>query len=86
MSMVIIYQRMTDRIAETITGSVAAKGSRIPVPTVFARVTLQGFIAEMRTTAVMRYTVVIALAQSCPPFAMSKNTAGIIIMSISCVF
>src|SRR5512143_801361 len=97
MRMVMMFHRMAEINAEIMTTSVTAFGSTIPVPIVFAtaveRKAPRMFMPAARTTAVIGdrtlvdTTVAMALAQSCHPFATSKNTARIIIrIRISCIF
>jgi len=80
-----------------MTVSVTARGSTMPVPTVFATAVVKNapamFIIAARATAVsgertlVDTTVAIALAASCQPFAISKSTARIMMRSrISCIF
>src|SRR5512143_1434427 len=97
MSMVMMFHRMAESSAEIMTTSVTAFGSTIPVPIVLAtaveRKAPRMFMLAARTTAgsgertLVDTTVAMALAQSCHPFATSKNTARIMIrIRISCIF
>ena len=97
MRIVMRFHRMAESSAEMITRSVTARGSTMPEPMVFAtaveRKAPRMFMPAAMTTAVMGEstlvdtTVAMALAQSCHPFAISKNTARIMIRTrISCMF
>src|SRR5574337_620254 len=92
-----MFQTIADKSAETMTRSVTAFGSTIPVPTVLATAVEKKaprmFMLAARTTAavgertLVDTTVAMALAQSCQPFAMSKTTARIMMkIRISCMF
>src|SRR5512143_552361 len=94
---VMMFQRMAEIRAEMMTMSVTALGSTIPEPIVFAtaveRKAPRIFMPAARTTAIMGdstlvdTTVAMAFAQSCQPFAMSKNTARRMMrIRISCIF